>query len=287
MTRPYTRVSTKRTKQTEKIVGSAQVANSAGGFSFAVDDWKRLDRFLILGTEGGSYYIDEDELTLKNAEAVLRCIAQDGLRVVKQIVAISQSGRAPKNDPALFALALAASKGNGETKAAALAALPLVARIGTHLFHFVQYVEQFRGWGRGLRGAISAWYTSRDPLSLAKQVTKYAQRDGWSHRDLLRLAHVTPPSDEFNALFQYVTKGVLSGFVPMQSQAGDYLTIVEQLKQETQPVAAAKLIAAHSLPREVVPTQLLTEAVVWDALLPQMGLTAMIRNLGNMRRWVC
>ena len=29
-----------------------QVPNSAGGFSYAVDDWKRLDRFLILGERG-------------------------------------------------------------------------------------------------------------------------------------------------------------------------------------------------------------------------------------------
>ena len=35
-----------------------------------------------------------------------------------------------------------------KVRQAALAALPKVARIGTHLFHFAEYVEGFRGWGR-------------------------------------------------------------------------------------------------------------------------------------------
>src|SRR3954453_5206046 len=94
------------TPQSKSLVGSAQVPNSAGGYAWAVDDWTRLDRFLILGSEGGSYYIGEQTLTRENAEAVLRCIKSDGPRAVKRIVAVSHQGRAPKNDPAIFALAL-------------------------------------------------------------------------------------------------------------------------------------------------------------------------------------
>ena len=110
----------KKTPQTEPIPGTAQVANSAGGYAFAVDDWTRLNRFLILGSEGGSYYAAERALTAENAQAVLRCIAADGLRTVREIVTVSDAGRAPKNDPAIFALALAASHGDAETRKAAL-----------------------------------------------------------------------------------------------------------------------------------------------------------------------
>jgi len=45
-----------KTPQSAPIPGTSQVPNSAGGFAFGVDDWTRLDRFLILGAEGGSYY---------------------------------------------------------------------------------------------------------------------------------------------------------------------------------------------------------------------------------------
>ena len=40
------------TLQSRPIPGSTQVANSSGGYSWQVDDWTRLDRFLILGAEG-------------------------------------------------------------------------------------------------------------------------------------------------------------------------------------------------------------------------------------------
>ena len=43
--------------------------NSGGGYSWQVDDWTRLDRFLILGAEGGTYYIAERELVKQNHDA--------------------------------------------------------------------------------------------------------------------------------------------------------------------------------------------------------------------------
>ena len=48
-------VNEKKTPQSQPIPGSAQVANSAGGYAWAVDDWTRLDRFLILGAEGATF----------------------------------------------------------------------------------------------------------------------------------------------------------------------------------------------------------------------------------------
>ena len=45
---------TRKTPQSEPIPGKAMTPNSAGGDSFAVDDWTRLERFLILGSEGGA-----------------------------------------------------------------------------------------------------------------------------------------------------------------------------------------------------------------------------------------
>src|SRR5258708_2368991 len=74
--------SRKRTPQNEAIPGSAQVKSSGGGFAWAVDEWVRLDRFLILGSEGGSYYATERKLTIENAGSVEKCLAKDGQRVV-------------------------------------------------------------------------------------------------------------------------------------------------------------------------------------------------------------
>lgn len=254
-----------------------QVENSAGGFVYAVDCWKRMDRFLILGSEGGSYYASEQKLTKENLKAVEECVALDGLRAIKRIVEISDAGRAPKNDPALLALAYAAAKGDNQTRTAALDALPKVARIGTHLFHFVDFVTEFRGWGRSLRMAVADWYQNQDPGKLADQVTKYQQRDGWSHRDLMRLTH-RKFTGEHQAIAHWVVKGEVSDGLPTRIQGHIELQAAGNAKE------AARVIKNYGMVRESVPTELLSDPLVWDALLEKMPLTAMIRNLGNMSK---
>src|SRR5499426_2006892 len=120
----YAKIFNRRaTPQSQPIPGSSQVRNSGGGYSWAVDDWARFDRFLILGAEGGTYYIAERDLVKQNHDAIVRCVQADGIRAVNRIIEISGAGRAPKNDPAIFGLALCAKLGNDATRAAAYAAL--------------------------------------------------------------------------------------------------------------------------------------------------------------------
>lgn len=273
---------TRKTPQSEPIPGTDQIENSAGGFVWQVDDWTLLDRFLILGTVGGTYYIEERELTITSAEAVVRCIKEDGLRVVERIREISEAGRAAKNDPALFALAMCSSPdlADLETRRAAMAALPSVARIGTHLFTFLTYVKSFGGWRRSLRRGIANWYLDKEPERLAYQLVKYRRRGKWSHHDVLNLAHPKPVISAHDRLFKWVVDGeahdeileipIVQGFLEVQ-------------KAET-PAEAAKIIVKYNLPREAVPTEFLTEKEVWAALLENMPMTAMIRNLGNMSK---
>ena len=204
----YTKLfSTKTTPQREAIPGSSQVPNSAGGFTWELDDWARLDRFLVLGSEGGTFYVGEKKLTQDNAACVVRCIAADGIRTIDRIVDISVTGRAPKNDPAIFSLAMAAKLGEPATRRAAYAAMPKVCRIGTHLMHFAEYAQGFGGWGRGMRRAIGAWFNTKPATELAFQLAKYQSRDGWSNRDLLRLAHPRAASPSHDRLFAWAVNG--------------------------------------------------------------------------------
>jgi 60 kDa SS-A/Ro ribonucleoprotein len=273
--------SRRKTPQSEPIPGSAQIANSAGGFGWAVDDWTRLDRFLILGSEGGSYYAKERTLTRENAEAVERCLIADGARLVARIRAVSAAGRAPKNDPAIFALAMAAKLGDFTTRRLALAALPAVCRTGTQLMHFAAYVQAFGGWGRGTRTAVQRWFNDKPPTELAYQLVKYQSRDGWSTRDLLRLAHPKAPTPEHDALYRWVVRGELPEALPGElALVGAF----ERAKRTTDVFAMVRLVTQYGLPRECVPTEWLRDPCVWEALLEHMPMTAMIRNLATMTR---
>src|SRR5689334_14486277 len=260
-----------------------QVKNSAGGYAWQVGDWERLDRFLVLGSEGGTYYVGERELKLETTEVVRRCLAADGVRTVSRIVAISDAGRAPKNDPAIFSLAMAAKLGDEATRRHAYAALPKVCRIGTHLMHFAEYAQGFGGWGRGMRRAIGAWFNGRPASELAYQLAKYPSRDGWSNRDLLRLAHPRAASPSHDRLFAWTVTGQLPDGAK-DDPALELIVAMEQLRSVGDVVAVAKLIREKKLPRECVPTEWLKFPEVWDALLPAMPMTAMIRNLATMTR---
>lgn len=200
---------TKETPQDQRIPGRPEmVENYAGGFGWEVDDWAMLNRFLFLGTEGGTYYVGERELTQTNCEAIIRLIKSSGVDVVNIVAEISDTGRAYKNDYALFVLAMCAGLGDRDTRRAAFAAVPKVARIGTHVFHLIGFAEQFRGWGRGFKGAIAGWYNNKSPRDLVYQVLKYQSRDTWSQRDVLRSCHPKPTSDVYDFIYRYVTHGV-------------------------------------------------------------------------------
>jgi 60 kDa SS-A/Ro ribonucleoprotein len=271
------------TPQTEPLAG--QVRNSGSGYSYPVDDWTRLRRFLILGSEGGSYYAAERALSRENALAVAACIAADGPRAVAEIVAVSAAGRAPKNDPALFALALAASADELATRRAALLALPRVARTGTHLLYFAAYLEGLRGWGRGLRRAVGSWFLDQPAERLALQALKYRQRDGWALRDLLRLAHARTDDAQRNAVLGWIVKGWPDvGDEPHPDPVLRQLWAFERLQRAEGAAEAARLIAEYDLPREAVPTQSLANPEVWAALLQRMPLEALVRNLATMTR---
>jgi len=265
-----------------------QAANSAGGRSWPVDVWTRLRRFLILGSEGGSYYVSEWNLTRQNVQAVEQAVRADGKRAVAEIVAVSREGRAPKNDPALFALALAAGAEDAETRKAALEALPQVARTGTHLFEFAAFVEGFRGWGRSLRRGVGRWYAEQTVDALAYQAVKYRQREGVTHRDLLRLAHparsvsagnpTLAVSGEHRRLFEWIARGGATEGLPRLVEGFARAQAAETPKQ------AAELVREYRLPREAVRPEQLTSPDVWEALLEDMPTTALVRNLATMTR---
>lgn len=249
--------------------------NNAGGPTHKIDMWARLNRFLILGTEGGTYYVTERDHTLSNVKVVQDCLDFDPVRTVNIIVSISDAGRAPKNDYAIYALALAAARPRASKHA--LANLPAVCRTGTHLFQFVKAVDSLRGWGPALRRAVANWYLTKSPDQVAYQVLKYQQREGWSHRDILRKVH-PKGSLGHDLVFAYITKGTTNALTP------DLINTVEYIKQVGNTEVAASAIRNLNVSREMIPTEFMNDRTVQEALAEKMPYTALIRNLGNLSR---
>lgn len=274
-------------KTPQSIPLPGMIPNNAGGHYYEVDDWVKLDRFIILGSDAGTYYATPQDLTKMNVDAVKRCIDLDGGRVVRRIVEISHNGRAPKNDSAILALALCCAAKSDETRKEALASISSVCRTGTHLLMFVDFVKRFRGFGRGLRSALGRWFTDMPSEKLALQAIKYNQRNGWALRDVLRLAHPVAVEDVKKLVFKWITnpedckQGILGSRMPNVIQEKFRL---ETSQNEVSPslIQQGNIIKESSLPREAIPTELLNHKEIWAALLEDMPMTAMIRNLGKM-----
>src|SRR3989454_1882173 len=172
----YAKIFNRRaTPQSQPIPGSTQVRNSGGGYSWEVDDWTRLDRFLILGAEGGTYYITERDLVKQNHDAIVRCVKADGIRAVNRIVEISDSGRAPKNDPAILALALIVTHGDAQAKAPGITRVNLSP--GMRLADVIKRIEGISMGGTDC--ALPMLWAARNKLNVSGFVT-YTDSETWA-----------------------------------------------------------------------------------------------------------
>jgi 60 kDa SS-A/Ro ribonucleoprotein len=267
----------RETIATTRPLAQGEAQTHEGGIAFVADDWARLRRFLILGSESGTFYVGAKELSADNVSVVQRCLDADWQRTLETIREVSQGGLAHKNEPAILALAIASASKNQETREAALyLMLPKVCRTGTHLLHFVAYCKAIRKSSRMWRTAVGNWFNTKDSNDLAYQAVKYKNRDGWAMADVLRLARPSPQSAAHSAIYKWLVDGELSMETPRLIREAEDIGLSNDAGVE------AQRIRDHRIPREAVPTEWLNEVDIWEALLEDMPMTAMIRNLAKM-----
>ena len=182
-----------------------QIANNAGGYSFPLPLEQEWMRYLIIGSksDNGSYYQCGGAIATTISRCIMAAVSSPATcaHLIRDIVDVSVSARAPKQEMTMMSLAAAiVFPPDNVCKAQALAAINQVCRIPTHLFMLVQYIRDLsqdkakpgKGFGKGVRRALTEYYTSRNGLELAILVTKYKNREGWTHADLIALLHINP-----------------------------------------------------------------------------------------------
>lgn len=276
-------VNYRNTPATEKARPD-QVVNNTGGFVFEVSDTSRLERFLILGVDGGTYYVGEKDLTNQNVSWLIKLIEKNPGLVLAKTIEISVSGRAYKAGPALFTLALLLNHASSDAKAQAVLATPKIARTATHLFELAQYLENLGGWGRAKRRAVAGWFTEKTPDQLAYQAVKYRQRNGWTLRDTMRLSHPVGVDQSVGSFILGNYNGKFSDFDPSMPQAIHGFT--EMQRAATIGSVLDVLDRYPSLPWETIPTQFLKDPQVWVSLLAnnQLKGQALVRNVVRLAK---
>lgn len=264
--------------QTEKAK-TTQVKNSAGGYVFQVSDVQRLERFLIIGTDGGTYYVGERDLTKTNVDFIREMIKRDPRVVLKTVVEVSEQGRAYRNEAAIFVMAMLLTEINFDGfKSEVVEAIPRVARTATHVYQLAAFIEGLGGWGRAKRRAVAKWFEDKSPEQLAYQAVKYRQRNGWTMRDLMRLSH---PTGVDSSVGNFILRGSYASYAP------EILEGFQQMQQAHDVNEVRRILTGWpNLPWETIPTQFLKDAEVWKTLFAngQLKGQALVRQITRLSK---
>lgn len=181
-----------------------QVRNNAGGYSFPLPLRTECLRYLIIGSKTGNYYQSAGQVSTEISRAILAAVNEPATfkTLMEDLTDVSVKGRAPRQEMTMMALAACiVFAPDQECKALALASIAQICRIPTHLFMLLENVRGLsqdkpdkpgKGMGKGMRKALAQFYTSRSGEELAVLLTKYKNREGWTHKDIFRLIHINP-----------------------------------------------------------------------------------------------
>jgi hypothetical protein len=281
-----------------------QVLNDAGGYVWKLRTLEHVNRYLVLGgaKDMGNYYRQSSDVNLECALSVLKMIrdpdASQFVQLCALLKAVSVGGRAPKQEPVLLSLAAAiVFAKNPAEKQIAFDTMKDCVRIPTHMFMLAGFVRDLsmskpenkgKGWGAGFRRAISQYYTSRNGRDLAFQMTKYQNREGWTHADIIRMIHIDPTTladDGARLMFDYVMmKNARKAKVPSEKtlaalKASGKCILPNPFKAPTKEEFLAKLNSIETPP---IPTQkTLAQFTAAPAAAAATGATAVKSLVGG------
>lgn len=161
---------------------------------------EKLVRYLRTGTEG-SFFLPGKNKVFRMFGNVMKVMieAGQGPEAVECIKRVNSEKSYFKREPLLYFLAVATNSSNEATKRAAYAAVNEVCENPVDLFVWLKHVKDLsqltKGWGAGLRKAVTKWYHSRDPMVIAQFVSQYVSVGRWHHKDVFRLSHIKPENE--------------------------------------------------------------------------------------------
>lgn len=263
--------------QREKL-STDQVKNNAGSYVFEISPVEQLRRFLILGTDGGTYYQSEHAITREGIALVKACAeTMTPMEFVPEIV--NAAANAPKRTYAIFAYAVALSTENTKTVASGMDP-HLVLKTGTDFFELISYLEQLRGWGAVAKRVVQRVLIETDVEKLGLWSVKYRDRHGWTWKDALRIGHPKSrdDSDPRRAkLFDFMLNKspLATGILPVDG----YLSALGLTNEQV----IIGLVEKFGLPWEALADEQRTDAV-WKVCVQFIGNTAVLRNLASFTR---
>ncbi|KAI4491298.1 hypothetical protein M0802_010231 [Mischocyttarus mexicanus] len=266
---------------------------------------EQMSAFLYVGKELPLY--QPDNLIAPNYFSAinLTCIetlAADenkSLLPIEIILKTFESNLVPHYETLIFALAVCCKQVCSESlRHAAYAIVGKICSLPEHFILFIKFTSELskrkipmqhsakpsHGWGHGLRKTVNNWYLSKEPLELAKCVTRCKGRHGWKHKDIVKLSHPHPNTPEKEVILKYIIHGLdktKNSFADNSDvqELIEYVEMVENFKHCNDIVQAAGLLEKYKLTLDHVPGHMLKSSEIWNSLIPSMDLHTLLSNL--------
>jgi 60 kDa SS-A/Ro ribonucleoprotein len=235
---------------------------------------------LLTNTFGNSYYAKASDLIAESEIVHTAMLAEDGLFAQKALVYAREKGYM-RTQP-IYGLARLFK----EHPNFAAAIFDRIIRTPNDLADFTAIVKTLRKGegGRAIKRAAGKWLLSK----LGEyQVIKYGAEKGeggYSLKDMLQVYH--PKAGKRLPLFDYIMGGVQRANIhhELGPESLPQINNFELLKLAKDDADKVRYITDGGLPHEVATSFAGTSKKVWEAIVPNLPIFALLRNLATLER---
>lgn len=248
---------------------TAPTTNKAGHPAFERPPQEQFVQTLLTNTLGSTFYQTKDEL-IADTERIHGEALGDPEFMAKALAYARESGFM-RTQP-VYGLARLSSVPDGKFFAESFAR---VIKTPNDLVDFASIIKNIRGGegGRRIKRVAGNWL--RDNMNEYWAIKYGSEKKNYSMRDLYRSYHPQGPKSE---LVNYLLNH------PADLDAIPQVRAFEALKKATTEAEKVKAITDGRLPHEVASSFAKDSRKVWEAIIPNMPLFALLRNLATLER---
>lgn len=277
-------------EQTDFLPGreGQMIRNAGGGTSFADAKYEDIRKYMIMGMYGTMYYEGAKDIDTRVINSVKEAVkAGDHEIVLKMAVDVIVNREAFRRPPVIYVVCAIVSLGDENQRRRAYETIVKISVEPTDFFIANNLLDTMGvKWNSMRRGFVTKYYNQFNAPKLAKNVAKYQSRNGFSHRKALILGHPVPYSGTVSHIFKFAVSGMEGSGLDATRSETKILFGLEAAKAAKTSRDIVNAIREYGLTMEMVPTIWLKDPSVLIELLPNLGLTAVIRNLPRFQAYV-
>ncbi|XP_060523546.1 RNA-binding protein Ro60-like [Cylas formicarius] len=255
---------------------------------------ERLLRVLYINSANSSYAVGNIDLYKGfSSEATYSLIHEAVKTNLEGLLSLIQQANSDKNLPnrvILFyylANILNLNDISDESKHRVTSLVLEICQSDQEFFDFIKYHSKTRlkksKLSHTVIKAVGKFYNRKSPLELAQSYAKFNRYHKWSHKDLIKLAHVKSDTATKNIVINYILKQTDSDAEPQEAK--DIINRIkksEELRKTSDSLKAVEIITEFDYSIHQVNPDLHQTKDVWTAVLSNMLLKEILPCLGKL-----